>query len=146
MNQCVNKEQVAAEWTEDIEFGPIRKRFMIPAQAENWSPIDVYNWLDWATVRFNLVVNKSNWWMNGEKLVAMPVAELEKLIVPVDAASTLWTHVQILKQTGKCTIPRPTRQMSPPKNEATKNSGRVSSGNRSGLNGQKELWYIFRFH
>ncbi|XP_062572893.1 GA-binding protein alpha chain-like [Saccostrea cucullata] len=148
-------------WIVDQHFRREQDRLKIPFDPVQWSEIHVKHWIDWAIKEFKLVgVNPDSFRITGKQLCELTHPEFVKLI-PSDKGDIFWTHLELLRkckfvavmqtptphaittitvstsgQDGRVKQYRQNRPRSP----RITGDERLSPGNRTGNNGQIQLW------
>lgn len=97
------KNGLIQKWMIDINFENIRNQYKLSKNPKDWSLMDVFLWFDWANKQFELGLNQSEWCMTGQQLCALTIDEFRKM-VPSDHVNKFWTHLEILRSSGKATI------------------------------------------
>ncbi|KAM7315326.1 GA-binding protein alpha chain isoform X1 [Ixodes scapularis] len=147
-------------WIVSSEFKKEQEKHKIPADPTLWKPDQVLRWFQWACRHFGLQdANASDWNLTGKQLCELSHAEFVRRIA-FDPGDLFWTHLELLR---KCKIVAVIQQpvyvqqtpqmitiqktVTPsPRNRirVPKLSPRVayegSPGNRTGNNGQIQLW------
>jgi len=154
----VESENVT-RWVVSADFRRDQERLKIPHDPCVWSKTQVLHWLNWAIQQFNLErINLDDWNMVGKELCALTHSEFAKR-VPVDKGDLFWTHLELLR---KCkfvavvqqpvTISLPVgikigraialkgSHIRPPKIGLPRIADGPQPGNRTGNNGQIQLW------
>ncbi|XP_019767958.2 DNA-binding protein Ets97D [Dendroctonus ponderosae] len=147
------------QWQVDMQYKREQERLKIPPDPEDWTVLQVRHWLQWAVRQFNLSnIKLSHWQMTGKALYELTMADFQK-IVPNDPGDVFWTHLELLR---KMKLVATRREDAPTNAEpgkefkiTTKNSklkvipsyrsplspyGASLAGNKSGNNGQIQLW------
>jgi len=154
-------------WIVDQNFRRDQERLKIPFDPSQWSELHVKHWIQWAVKEFRLQnVNTDAFHMSGEQLCAMTHPEFVQHI-PTDPGDIFWTHLELLR---KCKFVAVMQQPTPHaittitvstsdaqgkygeflksrvrtvgKQRQPRITGeeRMSPGNRTGNNGQIQLW------
>lgn len=151
-------------WIVDQSFRRDQERLKIPFDPAQWSEIHVKHWIQWAVKEFRLQnVNIDAFNFNGEQLCAMTHPEFVQHI-PNDPGDIFWTHLELLR---KCKFVAVMQQPTPhaittitvstsdgdgkygrvrsvgkhrPRSPRITGEERMSPGNRTGNNGQIQLW------
>jgi len=154
-------------WVVSSSFRREQERLNFPTDPLTWDRLHVAHWLNWVKTEFpNSKIEECDWEIDGRELCSLSHDEFKKK-VPVDPSDTLWTHLELLR---KCkfvaVIQHSTRPVMSTNTEATSamdpslNSTRKTfkkppirlgaekyslmqesaPGNRSGNNGQVQLW------
>uniref|UniRef100_A0A0B7B8S2 ETS domain-containing protein n=1 Tax=Arion vulgaris TaxID=1028688 RepID=A0A0B7B8S2_9EUPU len=153
-------------WIIDQGFRREQTRLKIPFDPVHWSEIHVKHWIQWAVKKFSLQgVHIDSFNFNGEQLSAMTHNEFVEYI-PVDPGDIFWTHLELLR---KCKFVAVMQQPTPytvnsitvsasdqdgtyghdrvkslgkykPRAPRLAGEDRLSPGNRTGNNGQIQLW------
>ncbi|KAG1689532.1 DNA-binding protein Ets97D [Nymphon striatum] len=140
-------------WMISEEFKQKRIQHNIPEDPRKWDKSGVQIWINWAIQQFTLPgIEVAQWNMTGEELCNIDHAEFSKL-VPFDHNNTFWNHFHLLRTCKYVTIPLQELIASTPLEEARIKAARRKSakigmprvsfespGNRSGNNGQVQLW------
>ncbi|KAJ8916552.1 hypothetical protein NQ315_000194 [Exocentrus adspersus] len=160
------------QWQVDLVYKKEQERLKIPTDPEDWSPVHVKHWVQWAVRQFNLTnIKLSDWSMTGRELQKLTIQQFQK-IVPNDPGDIFWTHFELLRKMKVVATKReePLKRGSPkavkPKVSITPTIMRrkttnkkdtklvnsipsvgyldcstyTPSGNRTGNNGQIQLW------
>lgn len=146
-------------WIVDQGFRKEQERLKIPFDPLHWNEAHVKHWIQWAVKEFHLEgVDINSFNLNGRQLCALKHEQFTKYI-PKDKGDIFWTHLELLR---KCkfvaVIQQPTphaittitvstsgRQQksfgrAPRQRTIMVPSERSSPGNRTGNNGQIQLW------
>ncbi|KAK3756671.1 hypothetical protein RRG08_027087 [Elysia crispata] len=148
-------------WIVDQNFRRDQERLKIPFDPAQWSELHVKHWIQWAVREFRLAnVNIHSFNLNGEQLCAMTHPEFVQHI-PNDPGDIFWTHLELLR---KCKFVAVMQQPTPhaittitvstsdaegrvrsvgkhrPRSPRITGEERMSPGNRTGNNGQIQLW------
>lgn len=151
-------------WIVDQNFRRDQERLKIPFDPAAWSELHVKHWIQWAVKEFRLAnVNIHSFNLNGEQLCAMSHPEFVQHI-PNDPGDIFWTHLELLR---KCKFVAVMQQPTPhaittitvstsdaegkygrvrsvgkhrPRSPRITGEERMSPGNRTGNNGQIQLW------
>ncbi|KAK3585088.1 hypothetical protein CHS0354_004277 [Potamilus streckersoni] len=146
-------------WVVDQNFRREQERLKIPFDPLQWKEIHVRHWIQWAVKEFDLQgVDIENFKISGKQLCEMTHPEFIKHI-PHDRGDMFWTHLELLR---KCkfvaVMQQPTPQAVTTITVSTTGAGRkgwkpgktrspritgdhsFSPGNRTGNNGQIQLW------
>ena len=149
-------------WIVDQNFRREQERLKIPFDPMQWSELHVGHWIDWAIKEFQLEsVDPENFRINGKMLCEMTHPEFVKLI-PFDRGDIFWTHLELLR---KCKFVAVMQTPTPhaittitvstsgqqdgrvkhfkqhrPRSPRITGDERLSHGNRTGNNGQIQLW------
>ncbi|XP_055866534.1 GA-binding protein alpha chain-like isoform X1 [Biomphalaria glabrata] len=151
-------------WIVDQSFRRDQERLKIPFDPAQWSELHVKHWIQWAVKEFRLQnVNIDAFNFNGEQLCAMTHPEFVRHI-PNDPGDIFWTHLELLR---KCKFVAVMQQPTPhaittitvsttdgegkygrvrsvgkhrPRSPRITGEERMSPGNRTGNNGQIQLW------
>ncbi|KRT78772.1 hypothetical protein AMK59_7171 [Oryctes borbonicus] len=158
-----HKEKVKniVQWQVDTAFKKEQERLRIPSDPQQWNVLHVRHWVQWAVRQFNLPNLKlSDWSMNGEQLYKLTLPEFQK-IVPSDPGDVFWTHLELLRKMKLVAVIKQSTGDDEPKRQPklmkqTKINriipnyshairyfhpiGATVGGNRSGNNGQIQLW------
>ncbi|KAL5019764.1 hypothetical protein ScPMuIL_002656 [Solemya velum] len=149
-------------WIVDQNFRREQERLKIPFDPLQWSEIHVRHWIQWAIKEFSLYnVNVDNFKMTGRQLCELSHPEFVKLI-PIDRGDIFWTHLELLRKCKFVAVmqtPTPhaittitvstsnsdgrhakTYKTNRPRSPRITGDGRLSPGNRTGNNGQIQLW------
>ncbi|XP_052063352.1 GA-binding protein alpha chain-like isoform X2 [Mytilus californianus] len=149
-------------WIVDQNFRREQERLKIPFDPNQWSELHVRHWIDWAIKEFHLDgVTAESFHINGRQLCEMTHPEFVKLI-PFDRGDIFWTHLELLR---KCKFVAVMQTPTPhaittitvstsgqqdgrlkhlkqhrPRSPRITGDERLSHGNRTGNNGQIQLW------
>ncbi|CAG2205502.1 GABPA [Mytilus edulis] len=149
-------------WIVDQNFRREQERLKIPFDPNQWSELHVRHWIDWAIKEFHLDgVAAESFHINGRQLCEMTHPEFVKLI-PFDRGDIFWTHLELLR---KCKFVAVMQTPTPhaittitvstsgqqdgrlkhlkqhrPRSPRITGDERLSHGNRTGNNGQIQLW------
>ncbi|RZC35344.1 DNA-binding protein Ets97D, partial [Asbolus verrucosus] len=165
LNQNETKEpppsKAVVQWQVDLAYKKEQDRLKIPHDPMEWTALHVRHWVQWAVRQFNLPnIKLSEWTMTGKELHDMTVTDFQK-IVPNDPGDVFWTHLELLRKMKVVAIKKEDNVNDPPVREEPQvmmkqrrinrvmnnyasavsyfdNAG--TSGNRSGNNGQIQLW------
>ena len=162
--QCVTR------WVVCTQFRKEQEQLSIPTDPAQWSQSNVQHWLRWAMKTFSSAsIDPVDWNMSGSELCETTQDQF-KLKVQVDPNDLFWTHLELLRKCKFVAVVQKTpavgkvgggrsvgaRHSSPnqtatvrKKKPVTLGVARVglannipdgSPGNRSGNNGQVQLW------
>ncbi|CAG5131697.1 unnamed protein product [Candidula unifasciata] len=151
-------------WIVDQNFRRDQERLKIPFDPAQWSELHVKHWIQWAVKEFRLqAVNVDAFNLNGDQLCALTHPEFVQHI-PHDPGDIFWTHLELLR---KCKFVAVMQQPTPhaittitvstsdadgkygrvrsvskhrPRSPRITGEERMSPGNRTGNNGQIQLW------
>ncbi|KAK3107650.1 hypothetical protein FSP39_019170 [Pinctada imbricata] len=148
-------------WIVDQHFRREQERLRIPFDPVLWSELHVRHWIEWGIKEFKLQgVNVENFRITGKQLCELTHPEFVKLI-PHDKGDIFWTHLELLR---KCKFVAVMQQPTPhaittitvstsaqnarakalkqnrPRSPRITGDDRLSPGNRTGNNGQIQLW------
>lgn len=143
-------------WIVDQNFRRDQERLKIPFDPMQWTEVHVRHWIQWAVKEFGLEnVDVTNFTMNGQQLCEMTHPEFVK-VIPNDKGDIFWTHLELLR---KCKFVAVMQQPAPHavttitvstsgkkwkqnKSRSPRITGDhgFSPGNRTGNNGQIQLW------
>ncbi|PVD27484.1 hypothetical protein C0Q70_12645 [Pomacea canaliculata] len=148
-------------WIVDQNFRREQERLKIPLDPTEWTPVHVRHWIQWAVKEFGLQgVTISRFNMDGSQLCAMTHPQFVTHI-PHDPGDIFWTHLELLR---KCKFVAVMQQPAPqavttitvsttdsdgrvrtvgkqrPRSPRITGDERLSPGNRTGNNGQIQLW------
>ncbi|XP_052824356.1 GA-binding protein alpha chain isoform X1 [Octopus bimaculoides] len=149
-------------WIVDQNFRKEQERLKIPRDPAQWSEVHVRHWIQWACREFHLEgVDINQFRLNGKQLCDLQHEEFIKYI-PFDRNDIFWTHLELLR---KCKFVAVLQQPTPhaittitvstsdghsggkilsktPRPRLTRITGeeRITPGNRTGNNGQIQLW------
>lgn len=143
-------------WIVDQNFRRDQERLKIPFDPVQWTEVHVRHWIQWAVKEFGLEnVDVTKFCMNGQQLCEMSHPEFVNYI-PSDKGDIFWTHLELLR---KCKFVAVMQQPMPQaittirvasagkkwkqnKNRSPRITGDhgFSPGNRTGNNGQIQLW------
>ncbi|KAJ3653088.1 hypothetical protein Zmor_019005 [Zophobas morio] len=148
--------KAVVQWQVDLAYKKEQDRLKIPHDPMEWTEVHVRHWVQWAVRQFNLPnIKLSDWTMTGKELYEVTLTDFQK-IVPHDPGDIFWTHLELLR---KMKVVATKKEEGSPQEEPhvtkQKRINRVinnyasamsyfdnggSSGNRSGNNGQIQLW------
>ncbi|KAL8620238.1 hypothetical protein ACOMHN_061429 [Nucella lapillus] len=163
-----NKEESenVTRWIIDQNFRREQDRLKIPLDPVLWTKVHVRHWIQWAVKEFGLVgVNVQSFnSMDGHKLCTLTHPEFVSYI-PHDPGDIFWTHLELLRKCrfvavmqqpapqavntvtvstteGEAVFPGRVRTVSKHRPRSPRITGdeRLSPGNRTGNNGQIQLW------
>ncbi|XP_071174755.1 GA-binding protein alpha chain-like isoform X1 [Mytilus galloprovincialis] len=155
-------------WIVDQNFRREQERLKIPFDPNQWSELHVRHWIDWAIKEFHLDgVAAESFHINGRQLCEMTHPEFVKLI-PFDRGDIFWTHLELLRkckfvavmqtptphaittitvstsgqQDGMLNLTGRLKHLKQHRPRSPRITGdeRLSHGNRTGNNGQIQLW------
>ncbi|CAH1118565.1 unnamed protein product [Phaedon cochleariae] len=157
------KPKNIVQWQVDTNYKKEQERLKIPSDPKEWSTLHVRHWVQWAVRQFNLPnIKLSDWCKDGKQLYELTIQDFQK-IVPSDPGDVFWTHLELLRKMKVVA----TKKEDPPKKIVPKvmkinripvtkkdlkilnystavryfdipNTG--TSGNKTGNNGQIQLW------
>lgn len=153
-----NKDKkVVHQWQVDNSFKNEQERLKIPSNPEFWTVVHVRHWIQWAVRQFNLPNLKlSDWSMSGSDLFKLDIHDFQK-IVPSDPGDVFWTHFELLRKMKVVAITKEDKmEKKQPKLMKQNKVNRIMTnyspptryydtlgaamGNKSGNNGQIQLW------
>lgn len=152
-------------WVVDTNFKRDQARLKIPDDPVEWTTAQVKHWLQYAVRQFNLShIKLSDWTISGVDLCNITLADFQ-LKVPNDPGDVFWTHLELLR---KCKFVAIIQKTNPDEvnddveapailrrtNKTTIGKTKIlkaatpfttieayyASGNRTGNNGQIQLW------
>ncbi|XP_013397382.1 GA-binding protein alpha chain isoform X1 [Lingula anatina] len=148
-------------WIVDQNFRREQERLKIPFDPSHWNQAHVKHWIQWAIKEFGLDnVDIENFNVTGQELCDMSHPDFSKLI-PNDKGDLFWTHLELLR---KCKFVAVVQQPTPhaittvtvstsgdlagggvarkvhKQSRAPRIGEGWSPGNRTGNNGQIQLW------
>ncbi|KAK2176265.1 hypothetical protein NP493_669g01005 [Ridgeia piscesae] len=146
-------------WIVDQNFRKEQERLKIPFDPQSWNIAHVRHWIQWAVKEFGLEdVNIDDFKLTGKQLCQLKHDEFVQYI-PKDQGDIFWTHLELLRKckfvaviqqptphaittvTVSSTDTRMKGYMRVPRmRTVTIPSDRTSPGNRTGNNGQIQLW------
>nr|XP_023016026.1 DNA-binding protein Ets97D-like [Leptinotarsa decemlineata] len=161
-NKAKTNKNIAVQWKVDDNYKKEQKRLNIPLNSKEWNTLHVRHWIQWAVRQFNLTdIKLSDWTMDGKHLNKLTIQDFQKL-VPNDPEDVFWTHLELLRKmnvvaTTKEDHPkRVLTKASKPSKITTKKDLKIlnystavryfdpgsntPSGNKTGNNGQIQLW------
>ncbi|XP_018567445.1 DNA-binding protein Ets97D-like isoform X2 [Anoplophora glabripennis] len=160
-NTKTERPKSIVQWQVDLNYKREQERLKIPSDPEDWSAVHVRHWVQWAVRQFNLTnIKLSDWSMTGQELHNMTIQDFQK-IVPNDPGDVFWTHLELLRkmkvvatkreESPKRAMPKVVRpKVTYKKDLKVLNYATAvryldmatysSSGNRTGNNGQIQLW------
>ncbi|XP_046338901.1 GA-binding protein alpha chain-like isoform X1 [Haliotis rufescens] len=149
-------------WIVDQNFRREQERLKIPFDPVQWSEVHVRHWIQWAVKEFALqAVDIDSFRLDGKQLTELTHPEFINFI-PHDPGDIFWTHLELLR---KCKFVAVMQQPTPhaittitvstsdtenrvrslskssrPRSPRITGEERLSPGNRTGNNGQIQLW------
>ncbi|KAG5869240.1 hypothetical protein JTB14_000089 [Gonioctena quinquepunctata] len=161
-NVDVGKPKNIVQWQVDTNYKKEQERLKIPPDPKNWTTLHVRHWVQWAVRQFNLTkIKLGDWSMDGKQLNELSIHDFQK-IVPNDPGDVFWTHLELLR---KMKVVATKKEDSPKKilpkvmklsKVTTKKDLKILnystavryfdpstyslSGNKTGNNGQIQLW------
>lgn len=149
-------------WIVDQNFRREQERLKIPHDPCQWSEVHVRHWIQWAVREFQLEgVDINQFRLNGKQLCDLQHDDFVKYI-PFDRNDIFWTHLELLR---KCKFVAVLQQPTPhaittitvstsdghsggkilsktprPRFPRITGEERITPGNRTGNNGQIQLW------
>ncbi|XP_018330862.1 DNA-binding protein Ets97D [Agrilus planipennis] len=160
----IEKKQNVVQWQVDAPFRKEMQKLKIPSDPEEWDVVHVQHWVQWAVRQFNLTnIKLSDWSITGRDLFKMTHADF-KTVVTKDPADIFWTHFELLRKMKLVTTMRVEAEMGEtsaeninkrqPKLMKQSKMSRImpcyptavhyfdspNVGNRTGNNGQTQLW------
>lgn len=162
------EQENVTRWVVCTQFRKEQERLKMPFDPTLWSPVHVKIWVQWAIKQFGLQgVKVDSWNMTGRQLCDLTHPEFVKR-VPLDKGDLFWTHLELLRKckfvavvqqppsntvttvtlTADGKISKPFSVKSRPKSPKIGMpkiaDGNVihtpQPGNRTGNNGQIQLW------
>lgn len=154
--------EAITRWGISKEFNKEQERLKIPQDPVLWNNVHVRHWIQWAIRHFKLEgVSLSDWDINGKQLMEITQREFVQK-VPSDVGDMFWTHLELLRRCkfvavqqvantyttvtvaadgkyGKHIGARGGRPRSP-KIGMPRIADGPQPGNRTGNNGQIQLW------
>ncbi|XP_058461955.1 DNA-binding protein Ets97D [Malaya genurostris] len=140
--------QSALRWVCDTNFKRDQQRLNIPDDPVEWTVAHVKHWIQWAVRTFQLAnIKLPDWTISGKELCDLDHGEFKQR-VPHDPGDLFWTHLELLR---KCKFVAVVQKQGDGDDydemailrKVPRNSvGNETSycGNRSGNNGQIQLW------
>lgn len=140
--------QSALRWVCDTNFKRDQQRLNIPDDPIEWTVAQVKHWIQWAIRTFALsCIKVQEWSISGRELCELDQGDFKQK-VPNDPGDLFWTHLELLR---KCKFVAVVQKHSDGEDydemailrKVPRNSmGNETSycGNRSGNNGQIQLW------
>ncbi|XP_041373837.1 GA-binding protein alpha chain-like isoform X2 [Gigantopelta aegis] len=165
-SQTKDESDNITRWIVDQNFRREQERLKIPYDPFLWSEVHVKHWIQWAIKEFELQnVAMENFAITGKQLCELTHPAFIKLI-PHDPGDIFWTHLELLR---KCKFVAVMQQPTPqaittitvstsdtelfsvsdrrgtskswrPRSPRITGDERLSPGNRTGNNGQIQLW------
>ncbi|XP_050069572.1 DNA-binding protein Ets97D [Anopheles maculipalpis] len=141
----------ALPWVYDSAFKRDQQRLNIPDDPSEWTMAQVKHWIQWAVRTFNLNgIKLQDWSITGKELCDLDADDF-KLKAPNDPGGLFWMHLELLRRHKiVATLQKPTegeqlvemtiRRKIPKVNIGSKNDEFSYCGNRTGNNGQIQLW------
>lgn len=157
--------QAALRWVCDTNFKRDQQRLNIPDDPIEWTVAQVKHWIQWAVRTFQLTsIKLADWSISGRELCDMDHAEFKQK-VPSDPGDLFWTHMELLRKCKFVAVVQKHGGLGPasggggggggggvdpydddmvilrkvPRNNSM-GSEPSYCGNRSGNNGQIQLW------
>ncbi|XP_035903010.1 DNA-binding protein Ets97D [Anopheles stephensi] len=148
----IGDEPLAAlPWVYDSAFKRDQQRLNIPDDPLEWTVAQVKHWIQWAVRTFNLNgIKLQDWSITGKELCELDADEF-KLKAPNDPGGLFWMHLELLRRhkivatlqkpaEGEQLVEMTIRRKIPKVNIGSKNDEFSYCGNRTGNNGQIQLW------
>ncbi|XP_053661516.1 DNA-binding protein Ets97D [Anopheles marshallii] len=141
----------ALPWVHDSAFKRDQQRLNIPDDPLEWTVAQVKHWIQWAVRTFNLNgIKLQDWSISGKELCELDSDEF-KLKAPNDPGGLFWMHLELLRRhkivatlqkpiEGEQLVEMTIRRKIPKVNLGSKNDEFSYCGNRTGNNGQIQLW------
>uniref|UniRef100_A0A182KEH8 ETS domain-containing protein n=1 Tax=Anopheles christyi TaxID=43041 RepID=A0A182KEH8_9DIPT len=138
-------------WVYDNAFKRDQQRLNIPDDPMEWTVAQVKHWIQWAVRTFNLNgIKLQDWSISGKELCELDLDEF-KVKAPNDPGGLFWMHLELLRRhkivatlqkpiDGEDLVEMTIRRKLPKANLASKNDEFSYCGNRTGNNGQIQLW------
>lgn len=163
------EDKHVVKWVADKRFKNDQQRLGIPNNPTEWTTPMVRHWLQWAVRQFNLSqIKLQDWNITGKELANITIEEFYKK-VPNDPGHIFWTHLELLRKCKMVAVmqkndtlrrmdsPEPSSIRKHVKSEknanksyqqieemladgTTKTTYDYPCGNRTGNNGQIQLW------
>lgn len=161
-----NKNQEYVNWVVDRDFLIEKRKYGIPDDPSKWLNMHINVWLKWVVNQFNLHIDQNDWSFSGKELCELTLEDFQ-MKVPNDPGNKFWTHLELLRKCHFIAVPggpndedddRATAEAEEirQKHAIYKKSPRAigtksksigtesylpsNQGNRSGNNGQIQLW------
>lgn len=140
--------QSALRWVCDTNFKRDQQRLNIPDDPIEWTVAQVKHWIQWAVRTFQLTsIKLQDWSVSGRELCDLDHVDFKQK-VPSDPGDLFWTHLELLR---KCKFVAVVQkhgdgddydEMAILRKVPRNSVGNETSycGNRSGNNGQIQLW------
>ncbi|KFB36845.1 AGAP004337-PA-like protein [Anopheles sinensis] len=148
-NELGSEEARSLPWVCDHNFKRDQQRLNIPEDPKEWTVAQVKHWIQWAVRTFNLSdIKLQDWCINGKELCELDQDEF-KLKVPNDQGGLFWMHLEMLRQYKiVASLQKPSADQDDfdvlaIRRKIPKASFAVEAsfcGNRTGNNGQIQLW------
>ncbi|XP_055531408.1 DNA-binding protein Ets97D [Wyeomyia smithii] len=135
-------------WVCDTNFKRDQQRLNIPDDPVEWTVAQVKHWIQWAVRTFQLSnIKLPDWAISGKELCEMGLAEFKQR-VPNDPGDLFWTHMELLRKCKFVAVVQRSGdgeeydEMAILRKVPRNSMGNETSycGNRSGNNGQIQLW------
>ncbi|XP_040582849.1 DNA-binding protein Ets97D [Lepeophtheirus salmonis] len=146
-------------WVVCSSFRKEQERLNIPMDPLLWTPTHVAHWAKWAKIEFSRAsLMLEDWNITGKRLCSLSHDEFKSKVI-VDPNDLLWTHLELLKKCkfvavvqknkeprysigSSSAMTRKTHKKAPIKLGTAKFTvmSETSPGNRTGNNGQVQLW------
>ncbi|EAA09161.5 AGAP004337-PA [Anopheles gambiae str. PEST] len=139
-------------WVYDSAFKRDQQRLNIPDDPNEWTVAQVKHWIQWAVRTFNLNgIKLQDWSISGKELCELDLDDF-KLKAPNDPGGLFWMHLELLRRHKiVATLQKPVdgedlvemtirRKLPKPNIGSSKNDEFSYCGNRTGNNGQIQLW------
>lgn len=128
-------------WIVDQQFRETQMQIEMPLDPLMWNVDHVRMWLTWAVGQFGLDgIDVDSFNMNGQDLCGLEHEHFVQL-VPNDIDNVFWTHLELLRKCKFVAVMQPQAAESLEISLAgMRKYGLAGRGNRSGNNGQIQLW------
>uniref|UniRef100_A0A182P3G6 ETS domain-containing protein n=1 Tax=Anopheles epiroticus TaxID=199890 RepID=A0A182P3G6_9DIPT len=138
-------------WVYDSAFKRDQQRLNIPDDPMEWTVAQVKHWIQWAVRTFNLNgIKLQDWSISGKELCELELDDF-KLKAPNDPGGLFWMHLELLRQhkivatlqkpvDGEDLVEMTIRRKLPKATLGSRNDEFSYCGNRTGNNGQIQLW------
>ncbi|XP_055628913.1 DNA-binding protein Ets97D [Toxorhynchites rutilus septentrionalis] len=141
--------QSALRWVCDTNFKRDQQRLNIPDDPIEWTVAQVKHWVQWAIRTFQLTsIKLQDWSISGKELCELDLAEFKQKVAS-DPGDLFWTHLELLRKCKFVAVVQKHSgdgddhdEMAILRKVPRSNIGNETSycGNRSGNNGQIQLW------
>lgn len=90
--------QSALRWVCDTNFKRDQQRHNIPDDPVEWTVLNVKHWIQWAIRTFQLTsIKLQDWNISGKELCELDLAEFKQKVAN-DPGDLFWTHLELLRK------------------------------------------------